>query len=294
VVEVAQGEKLACFSIDVEPDLGCAGGDIRLFEDESKMTRLVRLFQAENIPLTCFTVMESALRYRRQLAELSKTLDAEFAVHSFSHDTQNPTSKDELARSWEAFGEIWNAAPLGYRAPVGRIDERGLERVAEQGYAYDSSVIPTIRPDGYGYNNTRFGRTPFQYQCTGGGSLLELPIACLAGSRMPFVLSWVKLAGLRSYEAALGFFPLPNSVVTYFHPYDLYIKEVVHNIPGWKRHAHLRNAEIAWDILSGMIRILRERGYCFILMRDLARVSSADPQLRRYGAPKTGVPDLTR
>jgi peptidoglycan/xylan/chitin deacetylase (PgdA/CDA1 family) len=266
----------------MEPDLRCPERRIRLLDDDRYFERFTGLLRKHDVPLTSFTVMSAAPDYADRLNALAQTIPVEFAVHSYSHDTKNPASKDEVRRSWETYGEIWNAQPQGYRTPNCLIDAQGIENLAEQGYRYDSSIVPSVRPDGYAYNNARFGRNPFRFS-TPGGSLVELPVACLAGIRLPFIFSYVKLVGLALYRAALAGFPLPEIVVTYLHPYDLYVGEIAQHIPGWKRYAHSRNSGRAFELLDDLIATLKLHGYAFALMGNVATaIEAAGAPLRTF------------
>ena len=262
--------RLACLSIDMEPDLRDPQRRIRLLDNDTYFHALSSLLAREAVPLTSFTVMSQAAQHLDRLNAFARETEVEFAVHSFSHDTDNPASEYEVRRAWETYGELWNAPPLGYRSPNCLIDQTGIDTLARQGFQYDSSIVPSIRPDGYSYNNVRFGRMPFRIGSP-SGPLLELPIACLSGIRLPFIFSYVKLFGMAAYRAALRAFPLPDVVVTYFHPYDLYVNELTQYIPGWKRHAHARNSRNAFALLGEFIAALKSRGYQFVLMRDLAK-----------------------
>ncbi len=265
--------RLACLTIDMEPDLHDPSERIRLLEDDDRLAAFGSFLRRNDVPLTCFTLLSQAARHLDRLNALAAMTPVEFAAHSYTHDTANPASADEVRRSWDTFGELWNAAPLGYRAPNCIIDERGIDTLTRQGFTYDSSIVPALRPDKFGYNNLRYGRDPFFFDGP-NGRMLELPVACLRGIRLPFILSYIKLLGLPAYQAAMRAFPLPDAVVMYFHPFDLYLPEIAGNLSGWKRQAHLRNAANAQAILGLVIALLREQGYRFVLMRDLAAAYS--------------------
>jgi polysaccharide deacetylase family protein (PEP-CTERM system associated) len=114
--------------------------------------------------------------------------------------------------------------PLGYRAPSFSIDARTpwAHRVlAEEGYAYSSSVAP-IRHDHYGWpDSPRFAWRPLE-----GERLIELPVTT------------VELAGRRMAAGGGGFFRLlpyafsdwairranrreRRPAVFYFHPWEI-------------------------------------------------------------------------
>lgn len=262
-------ERLACLTMDIEPDLHDPELRIRLLDDDDRLHAFGKFLRGHDVPLTCFVLLSQAGRYFDRLNALAGIADIEFAAHSYSHDAANPASESEVRRSWDTFGELWNAPPLGYRSPNCLIDERGLATLAAQGFRYDSSVVPAIRPDKFGYNNLKYGREPF-YFGDDGGRILELPVGCHRGIRLPFILSYVKLLGLDTYRAAMKAFPLPNALVTYFHPHDLYVGDIAGHLSGWKRWAHLRNASSATAILGALIVALKGQGYRFVLMSELA------------------------
>jgi hypothetical protein len=141
--------------------------------------------------------------------------------------------------------------------------------VARAGFAYDSSIVPSVRPDRYAYNNLAYGLEPFRIESP-GGRLVELPVACLRHLRLPLVFSYVKLLGMPAYRGAMALFPPPGVLVTYMHPYDLYAAEIAPNFHDWKRYAHGRNGRRGMELLRELIGCLKGRGYSFALMSDVA------------------------
>jgi Domain of unknown function (DUF3473)/Polysaccharide deacetylase len=280
--------KLACLSLDLEADLRCPDERIRLLDEDAKLEAFLSLMARVAVPFTCFTVMSIAAKYADRLAILGQRTQVEFAVHSFSHDRSRPATADEVERSWDAYCRLWNTEPWGYRAPNCLIDEGGIARLMERGFRYDSSITPSIRFDQYGYNNLGYSRSPFRFK-RDGRSLLEFPIACLALSRLPFTLSYIKLFGFPAYRLASAIMPLPRIVATYFHAYDLYADEIADNIPGWKRHAHRRNASRGTIFLANAIGLLKRRGYQFVTMRQLAASLEADTSLSVVTLPSSGT-----
>lgn len=129
-------------------------------------------------------------------------------------------------------------------------------------------MTPSVRFDQFGYNNWHLPTEPFLFR-SDERCILEFPIACFGAVRVPLVLSYVKLFGLRAVRAA-KFLSLPSVAAVYFHPYDLYVAEIAHSGRGWKKYAHLRNGRNGLRILEGMIAMLKKRGYEFMLMERAA------------------------
>jgi peptidoglycan/xylan/chitin deacetylase (PgdA/CDA1 family) len=280
--------KVACLTLDLEPDLRAPDRRVRLLDDDSKLEWLLGLLRKEAVPLTCFTVMSLGERYADRLTVLSQSADIEFAVHSFSHDTSQPASAYEVERSWDAYCNLFNVPPRGYRSPNCLIDDAGIERLARQGFQYDSSIVPSVRFDEYGYNNWSYGRMPFRFNVD-GRSIIEFPVACLKAVRLPLIFSYAKLLGMPAYRLATTVLPLPDIAVTFFHPYDLYAAEIAGRIPGWKRYAHLRNARRAPDMLAELIALFKRRGYSFAKLGDLAQSFQADASLPVKSIPRLPV-----
>jgi hypothetical protein len=277
-------QKIACLSVDVEPDLGRSTEQVRLFEDESRLDALCSLLRREDVPLTCFVVMKHAKFYADSLSFLADRISVEFAVHSFSHDQRFPASVTEISWAWDSYCNLWNRKPRGYRSPHCLISTSGLRNLTSQGFLYDSSVTPSVRFDQFKYNNLHLPTDPFWFKLR-EQSILELPIACFSIFRIPLILSYAKLIGPRAMHIANHVLSLPDVVVVYFHPYDLYVAEIAGDIQGWKRYAHLRNARYGMRILENMISMLKRRGYKFMLMENaVAEVASRDcPVLSTLG-----------
>lgn len=112
----------------------------------------------------------------------------EVASHGWSHHRADHLSREEFRsearRSKELLEDLTGRAVRGYRAPSFSLvpgTEWALEVLAEEGYAYDSSVYPVRRP-GYGYPGV--SRNPFRVE-TPAGSILELPPATLTVAGLP-------------------------------------------------------------------------------------------------------------
>jgi len=77
------------------------------------------------------------------------------------------------------------------------------------------------------------------------------------------------------------FFPLPKVVIFNMHPYDFYIPLISKHIKGWKKIAHLRNANNAFDIFSQILNTLKNKGYEFMFMSELNRYLREDQTLKK-------------
>lgn len=148
---------------------------------------VLRLFAEAGVKGTFFTLGWVAERHpalmRRIVAE-----GHEIASHGWDHERVFRLGSEGFARDLDraraAIEDASGAAVTGYRAPSFSIDSRtpwAFEVLAEQGYAYSSSVAP-IAHDHYGWREApRFAFHPMP-----GCALLEIPVttAVFAGRRL--------------------------------------------------------------------------------------------------------------
>ena len=115
----------------------------------------------------------------------------EVASHGYWHDRVGELSvegfRSDVRRSKEVLEELTGQPVSGYRAPRFSLDEDTewmLRVLAEEGYRYDSSVVPARMAAGGGWPDA--GRWPGIVE-TGAGRLLELPLttARWAGLTVP-------------------------------------------------------------------------------------------------------------
>jgi polysaccharide deacetylase family protein (PEP-CTERM system associated) len=141
--------------------------------------------------------------------------------------------RSDLEKTRRAIEDACGHLPVGYRAPSFSIDRRtpwAHQVLAEEGYAYSSSVAP-VRHDHYGWPEA----PRFAYRPLADAALIELPVTT------------VELAGRRLAAGGGGFFRLlPYSfsswaisrvnlregrpAIFYFHPWEI--------DPGQPRAAH--------------------------------------------------------
>ena len=193
---------------------------------EANSDRVLALFDRAGVKGTFFTlgwIAERAPALIRRIVAAGH----ELASHGYDHQRVFTLSRAEFAqdllRARGLLEDAGGVAISGYRAPSFSIDPRtpwAHAVLAEQGYAYSSSVAP-VRHDQYGWaDSPRFAWSPLP-----GASLVELPVmtARVAGRQiaaggggffrmLPYALSaWA----VRQMNAA------GQPAVTYFHPWEI-------------------------------------------------------------------------
>ena len=187
------------------------------------------LFDRHNVRATFFFVGWVAHKFPELVREVHAR-GHELACHSYWHRTVYSLSPDEFrADTKAAVRAIEDAAGtrvLGYRAPSWSITKDclwALDILAEEGFAYDSSIYP-IRHDLYGIPGAR--RFPYELTCKNGSSLKEYPPATirLFGQNLPgagggylriFPLAYTRWM-FRKYENDYR-----ERVIVYLHPWEL-------------------------------------------------------------------------
>jgi peptidoglycan/xylan/chitin deacetylase (PgdA/CDA1 family) len=265
---VKLSKRIACITLDIESDLLDKSGRIRMFDSADLMRQYSSIVQKHDIKVTAFLVTSLIEKYSTEIGLLSQTIPIEFGVHSHSHERRMKYFANEVSSSAVAYENFFGVKPIGYRAPNGLINREGIVSLIENQFKYDASIFPSIRMDEYGYSNLHLPNKPFRFVHS-GNEIIELPAACLDIIRLVFSMSYVKLLGLDIYKTLMRFFPLPDVVILDSHPYDYYINRIAGNLHGWKRYAHLRNCDKAFEVFEAIVALLKEKGYEFMLMSEL-------------------------
>lgn len=194
---------------------------------ERNSDQVLALFDRTGVKATFFTLGWVAARYPalvRRFAEAGH----EVASHGWDHrrvfSLDAGSFRADLRQARAAIEDACGATPAGYRAPSFSIDARtpwAHEVLAEEGYAYSSSVAP-LRHDHYGWPEApRFAFRPLP-----GSELIELPVTT------------VEFRGRRLAAGGGGFFRLlpyrfsswaigrvnraeQRPAVFYFHPWEI-------------------------------------------------------------------------
>ncbi len=194
---------------------------------ETNTDAVLSLFDEAGVKATFFTLGWVAERHPALIRRIAAA-GHEIASHGWDHKRvftlDEAAFRADLIRAHEVIAEAAGKAPTGYRAPSFSIDARtpwAHTVLAEQGYAYSSSVAP-IRHDHYGWPaSPRFAWRP-----VGGADLIELPVTTfeLAGRRfaaggggffrlLPYALSSWAIGRVNADEQRPAIF--------YFHPWEI-------------------------------------------------------------------------
>jgi polysaccharide deacetylase family protein (PEP-CTERM system associated) len=188
---------------------------------------VLALFDRAGVKGTFFTLGWVAARYPHLVRRIVEA-GHEIASHGWDHQrvfTMSPAVfRADLERTRIAIEDACGVSPMGYRAPSFSIDARtpwAHRILAEEGYAYSSSVAP-IRHDHYGWRDApRFAFRPVE-----GSPLIELPVTTVevGGRRMAAGGGgFFRLLPYRFSDWAIGRVNRHDGrpAIFYFHPWEI-------------------------------------------------------------------------
>lgn len=185
------------------------------------------LFDRAGVKATLFTLGWVAERFPALIRRAAEA-GHEIASHGWDHkrvfNMDAGEFRADIRRARAAIEDAAGVRITGYRAPSFSIDARtpwAHEVLADEGYAYSSSVAPIVH-DHYGWREA----PRFAFRPVAGSELLELPVTT------------VEVAGRRAAAGGGGFFRLlpyrfsswaigrvngadHRPAVFYFHPWEI-------------------------------------------------------------------------
>jgi peptidoglycan-N-acetylglucosamine deacetylase len=192
------------------------------------------VLEEEQTTITFFVVgADAAMARHRRLLRAIADRGHEIGNHSFEHEPwlhsySRVQLEAEITRTQDAIADATGRRPFGFRGPGYSWSPTLLEILADQGYAYDASTLPTfIGPLARAYyfwsaklsaeERTRrhalFGSIrdglmpvrPYRWRLGDGRTLLEIPVTTLPGIKVPFHLTYIHYLSRLSPAAAVGY-----------------------------------------------------------------------------------------
>lgn len=252
---------------------------------EANVSRLLDLLSAFGVSATWFVLGWEA----EKRPGMVRSIDAaghEIACHSYMHREiflQSPSEfREDTRRALQAIEDALGSRVVGYRAPSFSITKGSLwalDVLLELGFAYDSSIFPTVHP-AYGIPDACPYPSAMQ---RAGGTIWELPPATVhfAGRRWPIAggaylrhlpFSWT-LRGLRRLTVRER---IP--AVLYLHTWEIDPGQPRLNVGPLARLRHYRNLGEVEQRLKNVLAGFRFRTVSSLLA-DLT--AAREPSARR-------------
>lgn len=210
------------------------------------------------LKITFFIVgQDAALDKNKEYLQMIAVRGHEIANHSFQHESwlqkySKAELYEEITKAEKAIFEATGQQTKGFRGPGFSCSETLFEVLAEKGYAYDCSVLPTfIGPLARTYyfwtsdltkeekklRNELFGKftdgfkplKPHYLNLKNGHQLLEIPVTTMPFFKVPFHLSYLVYLSQFSkplmnlyFATALGLCRATNTAPSFLlHPLDI-------------------------------------------------------------------------
>ena len=181
--------------------------------------KLIHLFNKYNLKVTFFILGETAEKYP-DLISIIEEKDHEIASHGYHHNRRY-NDLNQFKNDIRKFKSKITNDVTGFRFPNFNISQKKLKILAEEGFTYDSSIVPCRNIPGW-YGNPKLPLEPFKYNFN-QGHIMEFPIAVSPRLRLPGGGGWyLRNVGywwtknvVKSLLKKTGF------VVIYFHPWEI-------------------------------------------------------------------------
>ncbi|MDP5103759.1 MAG: DUF3473 domain-containing protein [Erythrobacter sp.] len=251
---------------------------------EDNVYRVLDLFAEADVHATFFTLGWVAQRHPDMIRRIVAG-GHEIASHGYDHARvftfDRKAFAEDIRKARSILEDCAGAAVTGYRAPSFSIDQRtpwAFAELADQGYAYSSSVAPVVH-DHYGWPEApRFAFRPLPWS-----QMVELPVttAMMGGRRvaaggggffrvLPYAFSrWA----IRQVNRDEG-----RPAVFYFHPWEVDPDQPrVPNAPMRSRMRHYTGLAKMAGKLSDLVHEFRWGRMDVIAHREAARAGELAP-----------------
>ena len=219
---------------------------------------MLEFFERLGIKITFFIVGADAADVRNRKA-LRSLVEAghEVGNHSFEHEpwlhlyTDAQLERD-IRKAGDAIADATGTSPLGFRGPGFSWSPALLGILADQGYDYDASILPSclgpiarayyfwgakMTPEEREQRKMLFGKftdglrpvRPYYWELSGGRRLLEIPVSTIPLLKTPFHFSYLAYLAGYSDRLMLAYLDLAIAMCRFtgtqpsflLHPLDL-------------------------------------------------------------------------
>ena len=221
-------EKLVLLTVDVE-SIPLKNGTKDYSSVIGGIPLLLDLFKEFDVFSTFFLTSDVVGNTAYMMKEVIKH-GHEIGCHGAEHQLLNLNDRSQqlksIKKATESLRKNLHIAPVGFRAPVNKVNEKTLSVLMELGYRYDSSVVPSFRilKRCYFPKAPQMPYRPAMYNICekGRSSVIEIPISVLPRIKLPLVFSYMLLFGLDVFKLFLS--KTDKEIMTFvIHTYDLFL-----------------------------------------------------------------------
>ena len=274
-------------TVDVDPPVF----SIPSFIVKDGTVLLLNLFDKYKLKATFFVPSIVAERFPDTINEIVERKH-EVACHGLKHDPREiflDVNKQiqTIRKATETIQSVTGLRPLGFRAPLFKINRKCWAALQENGYIYDSSVVSSPL---FGSHKMFFSAKPFflnTFETGKNNDLIEIPVSVNPFLLVPLGGTWMRIFGLKWCKVGVKInLAFKTPVIFYIHP-----KDVVPRKYG-KTWYYYRNTENCLRMLEEVIKYAKRSGAKFLTACELAELYKRSPYKRHEIISNSNVSDL--
>lgn len=231
------------------------GGMVPGSDVVESIQRIINLFDALQIRATFFVLGGTGERYP-SIIDLIKDAGHEIASHGYYH-FWNGSNANVFREHMVKFKKNVFSHPKGFRFPNYYFSESVLNVLAEEGFLYDSSMVPSYNIPGW-YGDSHAPIQPHVHTLDNGNSIMEFPISVSPFVRLPGAGGWF----LRNASFLWTYYVVTSSLLhngyanIYFHNWE--ISEHNPHCPGIPFHVFRNTGEKMLQRVSHLIQMWKK------------------------------------
>jgi len=218
------------------------------------LRNILKLFEREHVHSTFFVLGKIAETFPEVVEEIYD-LGHEVASHGYFHVDFTSISLTELEemerRNCNTLAKITGEVPIGFRAPFFRINPTIISLLSKIGYAYDSSVIPSVGIPGWW---SHYGGSLCPHRVNKGkDEFFEVPISVFPYLRLPIGGWFLRNFGVTYVKTAIKWFlrrRMPT--IVYVHPFD--VDPDVQKLGGIRFHITRHCGEYTLKVVENLLK----------------------------------------
>lgn len=218
---------------------------------------LLNLFKTYNVEATFFVLGETAYKYPELLPMLEES-GHEIACHGYYH--KQYTKLSDFREDIKQFKQRITHTVTGFRIPNFNISEDALRVIAEEGFLYDSSIVPCWYIPGW-YGNSQVPLHPYEHDF-GTGHIKEIPVSVYPYLRLPGAGGWYlrNLGYWWTYYLVRLCLRKVHTAVLYIHPWEISNKNPkIKGVPG---HIFRNTGDITFNRIERLIKSFSHYAFC--------------------------------